>query len=187
VLRDSQVVVVTKLDQALKNKSSNYNIILKDGDVIKLPQKEDVVSIHLANTGLLDMKGDSLLLDTKISVAYEQGKSAKWYIDEYAAGFGVTADKDKVMVAYANGGVKGTKKWLGLNRYPKPEKGATISISAIPELSEAEKELLQTKAMYKNYPNLKKGVIISLDKELLKGNNSQVPSQSNEGKTKNDE
>ena len=184
VLRDSQVVVVTKLDQALKNKSSNYNIILKDGDVIKLPQKEDLVSIYLANTGIIDLKGDTTLKDIKISVAYEQGKSAKWYIDEFTAGFGVTADKDKVMVAYANGGVKGTKKWLGLNRYPKPEKGATISIGALPVLTEEDKELIRAKANYKDYSKLKKGVIISLDGETLKRNELQESSNDSSKKTK---
>jgi len=167
IIRDNQVIV-TKLNLALKNNKSNYNIILKDGDLIKLPQKEDLVAIQLANTGIMDMKGDSLLEDTKIRVAFEEGKSAKWYINEFAAGFGYTADKDKVVVSYANGGVKVTKKWLLFNRYPKPDKGATIFIGALPKLSKAEQELARTEAMHKDYPKLKKGVIISLDKELLK-------------------
>jgi len=174
VLRENQVVV-TKLNQAIKNKASNYNIILKDGDIIKLPQKEDLVFIHLANTGIFDMKGDSPLKDAKIQVTFEQGKSAKWYIDEFAAGFGVNADKDKVMVTYANGGVKGTKKWLLFKRYPKPAKGATISVGAIPELSELEMEIAKSKAM-KDYPKLKKGVIISLDEALLKNSNQKATS-----------
>ena len=183
ILRDSQEIVVTKLAQALKNKNSDYNVLLKDGDIIKLPQKEDLVSIYLANTGIIDLKGDTSLRDMKISVAYERGKSAKWYIDEFAAGFSTTADKDKLMVAYANGGVKGTKKWLLFNRYPKPEKGAIISIGALPEPSEEEKELMKVKAMSTDYSKLKKGVIISLDRDMFKDKEAAVTS-GNEVKSK---
>ncbi len=165
ILRDSQVIV-TKLDQALKNKNSIYNIRLKAGDIITIPEKEDLVSIILANTGVAELSQDTLS-DNIIQVAFEAGKSAKWYINEFAAGFGITADKDKVLVAYPNGGTKGTKSWLIFNKYPKPEKGAIISIGAKQELTAEEQEKVAEASFYKAYPKLKKGVIISLDPELL--------------------
>ena len=161
--RDAQKIV-TNLDEALKNNQSNYNVILKGGDIITLPQKEDLVSILIRNTGAMDLSKDTLAFDNVISVAFEKGKSAKWYLQEYAAGFGKTADKEKVIVQYANGATKGTKRWLMFNKYPKPEKGAIISVGAMPEPLEATAK----DAANEVYPKLKKGVILSIDSDLMK-------------------
>jgi len=161
IMREGQVVV-TQLDQALKNSSSNYNLGLKDGDIITIPEKEDLVAIVLANTGVADFTQDT----NTIRVVYEQGKSAKWYIDEFAAGFGANADRERVFVAYPNGRTKVTKNFLGLKTYPKPKKGATISVGAKLEMTEADKKKMDASAQ--TYPKLKKGVILTLDPEILK-------------------
>jgi len=151
ITRGEQILVVD-LEKALNNSTSTSNLLIRDGDIISLPKKKDLVTINLSNTGAV-----SLIKSSKINVAFEQGKSAKWYINEFAAGFGKTADKDQVTVSYANGGVKGTRKWLLFNRYPKPEKGAIISIGALPKPSPAEIELVKNQAKDKDYPKLKKG------------------------------
>lgn len=118
--------VVTRLDEALKSELSQYNFILKKGDIFTIPKKEDVVYINMIHTKASEVnpaKYDS----TTIAVTFEPGKSAKWYIDEFAGGFGHDADKNSVTVEYANGAVKRSKGGL-FKKYPIPGKGSTIAI-----------------------------------------------------------
>lgn len=123
----------------------NFNHLLQTGDVIIIPKQKDDIEIRLANTGASkpideDKPDTETVIADKISVVYVGDKSAKWYIQEYAGGFGADADKSKVTVEYPNGAIKGTKRIGIFYKYPKPTKGSIISVGAKPLEEEETKD-----------------------------------------------
>jgi len=134
-------LVVTKLDKVLSNKNTKYNYILKEGDIITIPTKEDLVTIQTINTRAIELYPEKFIASGKINVAYEMRKKAKWYIKEYANGFGANASKSSVSIEYPNGELKRTKNWVFFKIYPKVKKGSVILVGAkAPKTKKAKKE-----------------------------------------------
>jgi len=152
---------ITAYDQVLNNSSSSANLIVREGDVIVVPKKEDVVYINMKNSRAMELFPQRYNKDDMIAVTHTAGKNAKWYIDSYAGGFGSNARKDIVTVEYANGAIQKTKGFAPFRKYPKPEKGATISIGAESITKELNSE---NQSQYSK----NKGVIINIkDKEKV--------------------
>ncbi|HHS96057.1 MAG TPA: hypothetical protein ENJ45_05650 [Phaeodactylibacter sp.] len=126
-------VVITKLDEALKNKKSNSNIILKNGDVISIPKQKDLVGINTKNTRAEELYPDRVIGAGRINVPYHSGKRANYYLKEYAVGVGEKGKRSRITVEYANGQLKRTRRFLFFNVYPKVKKGAVVSVGSKPE------------------------------------------------------
>ena len=77
------------LEKALKEPGGEYDIVLREGDHIDVPEYNGTVRIS----------GDVQFPNT---VTYVEGKSVKWYI-ENAGGFTESAKKKKAFVVYQNG------------------------------------------------------------------------------------
>ena len=77
------------LDEALKNPGSDADVVLREGDRLILPQYTATVKVN----------GAVMYPNT---VAYERGKSAKYYINA-AGGFAQIARKSGAYVIYMNG------------------------------------------------------------------------------------
>lgn len=77
------------LDKALENPGSEYDIVLREGDRIVVPEY----------TGVVKISGNVMYPNT---VAYQPKKSYKWYINQ-AGGFGNRAKKNKTWIVYQNG------------------------------------------------------------------------------------
>ena len=77
------------LDKALENPGSEYDVILREGDRIIVPEYNGVVKIS----------GNVMYPNT---VSYQEGKKYKWYINQ-AGGFGNRAKKSKTFIVYQNG------------------------------------------------------------------------------------
>ena len=86
---DNTYTVGIYLDRALANPGGEYDIILREGDRIIVPEYNNTVKIS----------GNVMYPNT---VTYHQGKSYKWYVDQ-AGGFGNRAKKSKTWVIYPNG------------------------------------------------------------------------------------
>ncbi len=80
-----------ELDKALANPGGPEDIVIKDGDVIVVPEMVNTVKIS----------GDVLYPN---SVVYTPGKKLKYYVEQ-AGGFGNTANKGRAFVVYMNGRV----------------------------------------------------------------------------------
>lgn len=77
------------LDKALANPGSEYDIVLREGDQIIVPEYISTVKIS----------GNVMYPNT---VSYTKGKSYKWYVNQ-AGGFGNRSKKNKTWVIYPNG------------------------------------------------------------------------------------
>ena len=88
--------VAINLETAVKNPGSLQDIVLREGDVITVPQYSNTVKIS----------GE---VSYPISMNYVKGKSLNYYI-ERAGGYGNKARKKNVYAVYANGGVERIKK-----------------------------------------------------------------------------
>ncbi|MGB4958295.1 MAG: SLBB domain-containing protein [Saprospiraceae bacterium] len=119
--------VIIDLEKAIKNPQSYEDIILQDGDEISIPKINNIVSITGA-TKAYELYPDKILNQNKIQVPYRSGKSAKYYIDEYAGGLAKNASYSKISVIDASGKVTKAKNFLFFRSYPKVGPGAEVRI-----------------------------------------------------------
>ena len=83
------------LDKALQHPGSDYDMILREGDILYVPEYVSTVKIN----------GAVMYPNT---VAYKAGENLKYYINQ-AGGFGDNAKKRKAYVVYMNGTVSRIK------------------------------------------------------------------------------
>lgn len=102
-----------KIDEIIKHPGGKRDIILKDGDIINISGINQLVKV----SGQVMMP---------MSLVYES-MSLKDYVYS-AGGFTEDALKKKSYVRYANGSVKGTKRFLFFRNYPNIDPGAEIVI-----------------------------------------------------------
>lgn len=103
------------LEEALKNKGGYADIVLREGDVIYIPEMNNTVKIS----------GTVMYPNT---VTYKDGADLSYYINQ-AGGYGNRAKKSKVYVIYANGNVAKVKRFGGA----KIEPGCEIIVPSKPE------------------------------------------------------
>lgn len=101
------------LEAALQNPGSYADVVLKEGDVLTVPETTTTVKIS----------GDVLFPNV---VTYIPGKNYKYYVDQ-AGGFGERARKNKAFVVYMNGQVARCKGSTPI------EPGAQIIIPSKPQ------------------------------------------------------
>jgi hypothetical protein len=106
--------VLLDLEKALKKKNSKYNYILRKDDSIFIPTIKDLVTLQ-GEFGYPNINKPENLY-----VPYSEGKSPKYYINTYGAGYSPKADKHKTYVIQPNGMVQ--------KKNPPIEKGSTIVI-----------------------------------------------------------
>ena len=102
-----------QLDKALEEPGSNYDIVLREGDRIIIPEYTNTVKIS----------GDVMYPNT---VTYRKGKGVKFYVDK-AGGWGNRAKKSRAYIVYMNGTVAQVGKGA------KPEPGCEIVVPTKPE------------------------------------------------------
>lgn len=125
---DKTGLVIIQLDEILRRPGASYNISMMHGDVLNIPKNNDLVSIQGAVNIRDIIDQGKLAEDNKINVAYIEGKSARYYIREFAGGFAENADHGKVYVKDANGKKSKVKSFLFFKKYPKVKKGASIVV-----------------------------------------------------------
>ena len=80
-----------QLDMALENPGSDYDLVMREGDKIIVPEYNNTVTIS----------GNVLYPNT---VAYKKGKKASYYINQ-AGGYGIRARKHSTFIVHMNGTV----------------------------------------------------------------------------------
>lgn len=122
--------VVTRLDEAIRNQASNFNLVMRDGDLLTVPKTKDLVTIRTSNTRAAEYYSERLVGSGKINVAFQPGKTARWYVNHYAAGLSKNARWRYVTVEQPNGRISKVRHYGLFLKYPKPQKGSVISIGA---------------------------------------------------------
>ena len=102
--------VVIDLEKAIKDPTSDANILMREGDQIFIPEYNPIVRIS----------GDVMFPNT---VFYENGKNWKYYVNQ-AGGMGDRARKKKSFIVYQNGKAK------LINQGAQPEPGCEIVIAS---------------------------------------------------------
>ncbi|MFT3902312.1 MAG: SLBB domain-containing protein [Niabella sp.] len=112
-------LVGIKLDEILKNPRSRFDLILEEGDIIRVPSLLQTVKVT----------GEVL---RPINVVYVPGRSLRYYVQS-AGGFTKRALKRGSFISYANGSVSGTRKALLFNDFPAVKPGSEITVPQKPE------------------------------------------------------
>ncbi|QJB40638.1 SLBB domain-containing protein [Chitinophaga oryzae] len=102
------------LEQIMKHPGSKYDLLLEEGDIIKIPKKLQTVQLF-----------GEVYFPKK--VRFDKVYNFKDYIHG-AGGFTAQALKRRSYIVYANGEVKNTKKVFFFNSYPKVKPGAEIYV-----------------------------------------------------------
>ena len=88
---DSTFTVGISLDKAIANPGSEYDLVLREGDVISVPKMNNTVKVN----------GAVMMPNT---VGYLSDKNANYYLNQ-AGGYALNAKKSKKFVIYMNGQV----------------------------------------------------------------------------------
>ncbi|MEQ7800918.1 SLBB domain-containing protein [Pedobacter sp. ASV1-7] len=115
------------LVRILKKPLSKIDLIVEDGDVIRVPRQLQTVKVT----------GEVL---NPNSIIYIPGKSFKQYVNG-AGGFTSNALKSGTYIKYANGSVEAGSKFLFFNNFPKVKPGAEI---LVPKKAEKERMSAQS-------------------------------------------
>jgi len=117
------------LVDVLENENSKSNMLLQDGDILRIPKEPQTVR----------MQGEVLY---PTSTRFIEGASFKHYISE-SGGFTSLSSRKRSYVIYANGSVDRTRKLLGLvNIYPKINPGSEIVVPRINQKQMASQQVL---------------------------------------------
>lgn len=96
--------VVIDLEKALENPGSSDDVVLREGDVLVVPQYSNTVKVS----------GEVMY---PISMNWEKGKSLSYYI-KHAGGYGNRAHKKRVYAVYMNGSVEKINKFKSKDIQP---------------------------------------------------------------------
>jgi protein involved in polysaccharide export with SLBB domain len=113
---DNRGRININLEQALKEKSSRFNVIMQPGDSVGIPEYQPSVRI----IGAVNSPG---------SVLYQKGAPLDYYLSA-GGGFTRLAEKGQVSVRYANGEVKTRHKRFLTSNDPKPGPGSEVFVPA---------------------------------------------------------
>ena len=100
------------LDKALAEPGGNYDIVLREGDRVTIPEYTNTVKIS----------GDVMYPNT---VSFRKGKNVAYYVDQ-AGGWGSRAKKSRTYIIYMNGTV------ARIGNGVKPEPGCEIVVPSKP-------------------------------------------------------
>jgi protein involved in polysaccharide export with SLBB domain len=137
--KDGIGFVIIDLEKAMKNPKSFENIILQEGDEISIPKINNIVSISGA-TRASEVYPEKITAQGKIQVPFRGGKSAKYYIDEYAGGLSKQASLSNISVIDASGKVTKARNFLFFKKYPKVGPGAEIKVGYKEQKTEKVKQ-----------------------------------------------
>lgn len=118
-------MVGIRLDEIAKKSGCSSDLYVNSGDVIYIPKQLQTVSV-------------SGSVQVPSMVIYDKS-NFKEYVNS-VGGFTENADKKHSYVAYSNGSIKGTKRFLWIKRYPKVEPGAHIFVPEKPKKETNAKE-----------------------------------------------
>lgn len=117
---NSSEPVSIDLDKALKNKDSKYDMVLREGDIIYIPETNPIITIKGA-------------VQSELKIYFDKEHSSLGYYIDKAGGFGVRPWRKRIFVTYANGRSRRTHNFGFFHFYPKVAAGSTVVVPSKPE------------------------------------------------------
>jgi protein involved in polysaccharide export with SLBB domain len=108
------VYVGINLKQILETPKSSADLILEEGDVLRIPKELQTVKVNGA-------------VLYPVTTSYADGKTFKYYVSQ-GGGFSEKSVRKRAYVIYANGSVRSTRKVFLFNNYPSIEPGAEVFV-----------------------------------------------------------
>jgi protein involved in polysaccharide export with SLBB domain len=115
--RDQSIGI--NLERILRNPRGVDDLILEEGDILRIPQELQTVRLNGA-------------LLYPVTARYQGNMGVRGYVSQ-AGGFANNASKRSVFVVYANGSVDRTRNYGLFRSYPSVEPGAEIIVPQKPE------------------------------------------------------
>lgn len=103
-----------QLDKIMKRPGSHYDLLVEDGDELKIPKTLQTVKVS-----------GEVLYPTRVN--FEKHRRARYYISQ-AGSFSQIAKRSKVYVIRANGLIKTTRSFVFFNHYPSVYPGSEIIV-----------------------------------------------------------
>jgi protein involved in polysaccharide export with SLBB domain len=113
-ITEAKKQVGIRLDEALANNASVYNLLLEEGDVIKIPKQIQTVQSF-----------GGVYVSQK--VVYTKGLTFRKVIDQ-SGGFQQYASRKRSYVIYPNGEIRSTKHFLFFKTYPQIKPGTEVYV-----------------------------------------------------------
>ncbi|WP_183560799.1 polysaccharide biosynthesis/export family protein [Mucilaginibacter sp. SP1R1] len=107
-----------ELEKILKAPGSKNDLLLEDGDILRVPKQQQVVRVN----------GQVLYPS---AVVFDKSKSFNDFVSN-AGGYGPDALRRGAYVVYPNGTVKGTRKFLFFNVHPDVRPGSEVYVPKKP-------------------------------------------------------
>ncbi len=123
--------IVSDFEEAMKSKGSINDIIVKEGDVISIPKLNNLITIT-GSTRAAELYTSDIASSNKLTVPYEEGKNAWYYVNKYAAGVSKNGKKSRITVTDLSGRVHETKTFLWFKNYPDVKRGSLINVGKKP-------------------------------------------------------
>lgn len=118
-LYEEQKPVGLQLQKALDHPGSIQDIVLQEGDILKVPKQLETIQTFGA-------------VNVPKQLIYTEGITLREAVAA-SGGYAINAAKRRAYVVYANGEIKSTKKFLFFKSYPGIRRGAEIYIPALRE------------------------------------------------------
>ena len=110
--------IAVNMREAVNHPGSESDVVLQSGDIIVIPQRNDMVRV-------------SGKVQSPVSLLYKSGKNAKYYVKQ-AGGFASRAQKKKTYVVHANGQSVPVNHVLFFRKYPKVGPGDEVVVPEKP-------------------------------------------------------
>jgi protein involved in polysaccharide export with SLBB domain len=108
------VYVGINLKQILEAPKTSADLILEEGDVLRIPKELQTVKVNGA-------------VLYPVTTSYAEGKTFKYYVSQ-GGGFSEKSVPKRSYVIYANGSVRSTRKVFLFNNYPSIEPGSEVFV-----------------------------------------------------------
>ena len=108
------------LEKALENKNSKYDMVLQEGDLLYIPERNPIVTV----------KGE---VQSQLKMYFDKEHSNLGYYIDKAGGFGERPWRKRIYVTYANGKSRRTKNFGFFHFYPKINEGSIVVVPARPK------------------------------------------------------
>ncbi|MEM7571992.1 MAG: SLBB domain-containing protein [Bacteroidota bacterium] len=136
---DSLGAVVLNLDQVLVNSAEPSNMVLREGDRIEVPKRQDLVTIMVRGTRAENIVSPVLIENGRLIVAFQGARPIDWYIDRFAGGYDrQVARRRWTTIRYANGQVQ------RISKTPLVQPGSTIMVGIKPPKRERDSDRERT-------------------------------------------